>query len=109
MMNKSDLDVCQEDIICAADYLIVVSNAYARPVCDVWPIGLRQPLPVLPIPLLRPDPDIPLDLEQALRTAYARARYDLRIDYTRPPSPPLLPARHSLGYGIAGASWYRVS
>ena len=74
-----------------ADYLVVVSNAAERPVCDVWPIGLRQPLPVLPIPLLRPDPDIPLELGQALRTAYARARYDLRIDYTQPPSPPLFP------------------
>jgi len=74
-----------------ADYLIVVSNAYERPVCDVWPIGLRQPLPVFPIPLLRPDPDVPLDLGQALRTAYTRARYDLRLDYTQPPSPVLAP------------------
>jgi len=74
-----------------ADYLVVVSKASERPVCDVWPIGLRQLLPVLPIPLLPPDSDIPLDLGQALRTAYARARYDLRIDYTQPPSPALLP------------------
>lgn len=74
-----------------ADYLIVVSNTYERPMCDVWPIGLRQPVPVLPIPLLRPDPDVPLDLGQALRTAYARACYDLRIDYTQPPAPALLP------------------
>ena len=74
-----------------ADYVIVVSKASERPVCDVWPVELRQPLPVLPIPLLPPDPDIPLDLGQALRTAYARARYDLRIDYTQPPAPALLP------------------
>jgi hypothetical protein len=72
-------------------YLAMVSNAYERPACDVWPIGLRQPLPVLPIPLLRPDPPVSLDMGQALRTAYERARYDLRIDYNSPPTPSLSP------------------
>ena len=80
-----------EDTLSPADYLVVVSKASERPVGDVRPLGLRQPLPVLPIPLLPPDPDIPLDLGQALHTAYARARYDLRIDYTQPPAPALLP------------------
>ena len=54
---------------------------------EVWPIKLRQPLPVLPV--LWPDPDVPLDIGQALRTAYERARYDLRINYNKPPIPPL--------------------
>lgn len=74
-----------------ADYLAMVSRTYQRPACDVWPMRLRQPLPVLPIPLLRPDPDVPLDMAQALRTAYQRARYDLRINYQAPPTPPLSP------------------
>ena len=70
-------------------YLIVISNAYERPECDVWPIGLREPLPVLPIPLIRPDEPVPLDIQKALRTAYQRARYDLRINYHSPPTPRL--------------------
>jgi len=70
-------------------YVTTVCNFYERPYCDVWPIQLNQPLPVLPIPLLKPDGPVSLDLGQALRTAYARARYDLRIDYTKPPDPPL--------------------
>ncbi len=74
-----------------SDYLAVVSIAYERPDCDVWPIALRQPLPVLPAPLLQPDPPVPLDIGQALRTAYKRARYDLRLDYSSPPTPPLSP------------------
>jgi hypothetical protein len=78
-----------EEFIPESDYLAMVSKAYERPRCDVWPIGLRQPLPVLPVPLLLPDPDVPLDLGKALRTAYERARYDLRIDYQKPPIPPL--------------------
>ncbi len=73
------------------DYLAVVSSADQRPACDVWPIRLRQPLPTLPIPLLKPDPAVPLDMGQALRTAYRRARYDLRIDYTSAATPPLSP------------------
>ena len=44
-----------------SDYLVVVSNAYERPSCDVWPIQLREPLPVLPIPLIRPDEPVPLE------------------------------------------------
>ena len=53
--------------------------------------GKRISTSAPPFPLLPPDPDIPLDLEHALRTAYVRARYDLRIDYTQPPAPALLP------------------
>ncbi|MBS1253816.1 MAG: hypothetical protein MAG451_02869 [Anaerolineales bacterium] len=71
-------------------YLAMVSRAYARPNCEVWPIRLQDPLPVLPVPLLRPDPDVPLDLGVALRTTYEAARYDLRIDYSQPPPPPAL-------------------
>jgi hypothetical protein len=73
----------------AADYIIMVSRRERRPVCDVWPIWVRQQLPVIPIPLLRPDPDVVLDMGAALQTAYQRARYDLRIDYRQPPTPPL--------------------
>lgn len=72
-------------------YLAMVSVAHERPECDAWPIEVPDPLPVLPVPLVPPDPPIPLDIGQALRTAYQRARYDLRIDYTTPPTPPLSP------------------
>jgi hypothetical protein len=71
------------------DYMAMVSRTDKRPDCDVWTIGLREPLPILPVPLLRPDPDIPLDLGKALRTAYERARYERRINYNAPTTPPL--------------------
>jgi hypothetical protein len=72
-----------------SDYLAVVCNMYERPRCGVWPMNVRQPLPKLPVPLLRPDPPVELDIGQALATAYERARYDLRIDYRAPSDPPL--------------------
>jgi Protein of unknown function (DUF4058) len=81
-----------DDPLPPAHYLVMVCNAGERPRSSVWPIRVRQPLPTIPIPLLAPDPPVPLDLGQALRTAYERARYDLRVDYRQPPVPPLSPA-----------------
>jgi hypothetical protein len=80
-----------DDPLPPAHYLVMVCKAGERPRSSVWPIHVRQPLPTIPIPLLAPDPPVPLDLGQALRTAYERARYDLRVDYRRPPVPPLSP------------------
>ncbi len=73
----------------AAHYMVMVCDVGHRPNSSVWPISVRQPLPTIPIPLLPSDPSVPLDIGQALRTAYERARYDLRIDYGKPPDPPL--------------------
>ncbi len=80
-----------DDPVPAAHYLVAICKAGERPLCHVWPLSVRQPLPVIPIPLLPPDPPVPLDLGQALRTAYARARYDLRVEYRQPPHLPLAP------------------
>jgi Protein of unknown function (DUF4058) len=81
-----------DDPLPAADYIVMVCKAGERPRSSVWPISVRQPLPTIPIHLLLPDPPVPLDLGQAMRTAYERARYDLRVDYRKPPVPPLSPA-----------------
>ena len=78
-----------EETLPRSDYLAMVSDMYERPECSVWPINVRQSLPTIPIPLLRPDPPVALDLGQALQTAYERARYDLCIDYQSPCEPPL--------------------
>ena len=55
----------------------------------VWPIRLREPLPILMVPLRPAEPDVPLDLQAALDAAYDRAAYDADTDYGRPPVPPL--------------------
>jgi hypothetical protein len=81
-----------DDPLPPAHYLVMVCKAGERPRSSVWPISVRQPLPTMPIPLLPPDPPVPLELGQALCTAYERARYDLRVDYRQPPVPPLSPA-----------------
>ena len=69
-------------------YRITVTRANDR--VAVWTLQLPDTLPTIPIPLLPPDPEVPLNLAQAIAQVYAEADYDLTIDYTRQPPPPLL-------------------
>lgn len=73
-----------------APYFIFLSRAEQRPQIAIWPLALQQALPVVPVPLRGPDPDVPLDLNQALQRIYTSARYDLRIDYQQQPPTPAL-------------------
>ncbi|MEZ6031748.1 MAG: DUF4058 family protein [Planctomycetaceae bacterium] len=72
-----------------ADYYVHVSRRGDRPRGTVWPIQLPQRLPVISIPLNSEDPDVGLDLQSVLNTAYDRAAYDLAVDYRIDPVPPL--------------------
>jgi hypothetical protein len=74
------------------EYSVHASPVELRPKGRVWPVRLRDPLPVVGIPLRAPDPDAPLDLRRALDLVYDRGAYDLKLDYTKPPVPPLPPA-----------------
>jgi hypothetical protein len=71
-------------------YVVFLSRAYRRPLVDVWPIALRDTIPVVPVPLTYPDPDVPLDLNRILHQVYRNARYERRIDYRTDPPPPAL-------------------
>lgn len=73
-----------------ADYYAYLSRFTDRPYTDVWPIGLRDRLPVLPVPLLPPDEDVLLDLQRAVNACYDLVHYERLLDYTvAPPPPPL--------------------
>jgi hypothetical protein len=71
------------------DYRIVVSRCEDCRYAKFWPVSVRQALPVIGIPLRGKDPDVPLDLNAVLRTAYDNAAYDVSLDYRRDPVPPL--------------------
>jgi hypothetical protein len=71
-------------------YFTFLSRAERRPLIYIWPMSLRAALPVVAVPLLPPDPDLPLDLTAALKRIYAVARYDMRIDYRQAPPQPEL-------------------
>ncbi len=71
------------------DYTVYVSWARNRPRAKIWPIFLRQRLPVIPVPLLDPDADAQLDLGAVLNTAYDKSAFDVSINYRSNPIPPL--------------------
>jgi hypothetical protein len=54
-----------------------------------YTLSVRHALPTIPIPLQPGDPEPPLPLNQLLHDLYDRASYDLAIDYSQPPVPPL--------------------
>jgi hypothetical protein len=72
-----------------SDYRILVSRAGKRSRARYWPVSVREPLPVIGIPLRGKDPDVPLDLGAVLATAYDHGAYDVSIDYRDEPTPPL--------------------
>jgi len=72
-----------------AAYYIVLSRTQRRPIVEVWPVQLWEKLPTIPVPLLPPDPDVPLDLNAVVASVYERGAYDRILDYCQPPPPPL--------------------
>jgi hypothetical protein len=73
-----------------APYYVYLSRWQRRPLTQVWPLDLRQPLPVVPVPLLPPDADVPLDLQAAVRACFDLVGYERLLDYAAPlPPPPL--------------------
>jgi hypothetical protein len=72
----------------AAAYYALVSRSNERPRAGIWPIEVRDPLPVIPIPLRGPDADALLDLQKLIQHVYDAAGYEDYI-YSGSPQPPL--------------------
>ena len=73
----------------AGDYRILIARGARRPRAQLYAWSVRQPIPTFPVPLLPGDAEPTADLGAVLAGLYDRARYDLRLDYTKPPVPPL--------------------
>ena len=69
-------------------YVFLSRNAKPRR-SGIWPIQLTDHLPVVPVPLVEPDDDVPLDLQSCLTAIYDKSRYDFLTDYSEPPAGPL--------------------
>ncbi|MBW3540399.1 MAG: DUF4058 family protein [Planctomycetes bacterium] len=70
------------------DYLVNLVRREADEY-EVYPIRLRDRLPRIRVPLKMGDEDAVLDLQEAVERAYEIGPYQDRLDYTRPPMPPL--------------------
>ena len=71
-------------------YCVLISQVTSRPKAGVWPLQIRDALPVVTVPLLA-DEGIRIDLQAVLQTVYERHGFDYRI-YIDPITPPLPPA-----------------
>lgn len=80
----------QQNLLPSCDYAVLVSRIEKQWETEVWPIAVSQRLPVIAIPLATGEPDVRLDLQAALTTAYDNAGYDGDVDYRRDPPPPPL-------------------
>ncbi len=78
------------DELPTCDYCAIVSRVEERPEAGVWPWRLRDPIPLLPIPLRPTDADARLDLKAAIDQVYDVGRYGNYI-YSGPPEPRLAP------------------
>lgn len=72
-----------------SDYRILISRADSRPEAELYPFGLREPIPLFPLPLQWGDEEPPIDLNQILQEIYAEAAFELVIDYGQQPIPPV--------------------
>lgn len=68
-----------------APYYIYLSRAERRPRTEIWAIRLQDPLPRVPVPLLRPDPDVVLDMQAAVDACFALVGYERLLDYRSDP------------------------
>jgi hypothetical protein len=72
-----------------APYYVYLSRADHRFATDIWAMSLQERLPVVPVPLLRPDPDVPLDLQAAVDACFALVGYEDLLNYQAEPPPGL--------------------
>jgi hypothetical protein len=84
------------------DYYAFICRGQRRFQAEVYAWSLRQPLPPVPIPLARADPDIVLDLQAMFTTVYDRAGYDYSLNYRHALMPPLSDADQAWAQRLLG-------
>lgn len=60
-----------------------------RPKAELYPFGLQEPIPPFQLPFRQGDTEPLIDLQALLHRVYDGAGFDLAIDYTCEPIPPL--------------------
>jgi hypothetical protein len=80
-----------------------VSRGWQRPRAQLYPFNLRDSIPLFSLPLLPEDDTPEVDLGAILHALYDRARFDLRLDYTQPPVPPLSEEDAAWAKGLLGS------
>jgi hypothetical protein len=72
-----------------SDYRILVSRSELRPQAELYPFNLQEKIPTFILPLRKGDTEPLVDLQSVIQDLFDRAGFDLAIDYTREPVPPI--------------------
>jgi hypothetical protein len=70
-----------------ADYYAMVCRAWEFPVAGFWTFGVRDPIPVIPVPVTRDLGDTPLNLRACADLVYDGGRYSSSLPYGEPLKP----------------------
>lgn len=104
-MKEAGVNIVEIDLLRQGPWVLVVPRAFApksyrapyricvwrgaKPDrCELYRATMREPLPVINIPLRPTDDDVQLDLQKLFERCYVNGGYD-DIDYTDEPDPPL--------------------
>lgn len=79
------------DAVREGEYLVCTRRLQRPGGFEVVRFGVRDPLPAVAVPLRPGEPDVLLDLAGVFARCYDTGAYAYRVDYTRPPDPPLPP------------------
>jgi hypothetical protein len=124
-LNLANVNLVELDLIRAGDwrellfpaiapaqsqtpYRAIVRRIHPKRRIELYPISLRTRLPKISIPLRLSDKDVILDLQSLVDEVYDRGRYD-RINYNRPPEPPLEEPDQAWGEELLRAAGRRRS
>lgn len=72
-----------------SDYRILVSRSEQRPIASLYAFSVQNPIPTFALPLRSDDPEPTVDLQKLLNEIYDKSGYDLKLDYSVDPVPPL--------------------
>jgi hypothetical protein len=87
----------------ACDYCVIACRADEWPAAGIWPVRLRERLPVVTVPLRTREEHATLDLQAALDRVYDGGYYEIDI-YQQPPQPALSPEDAAWAQAIASAA-----
>jgi hypothetical protein len=76
-------------------YQVCVRRGWDPDAVEIYPVPLRQRLPVVNVPLRQTDDPVPLDLQPLIDQCYRNGGYDADLDYHQPPQPRLTPEDES--------------
>lgn len=72
-----------------SQYRILISRGDCRPNADLYAFNIQDVIPSFPLPLRSEDTEPVIDLQTLLNEIYEIGGYDLVMDYSRDPVPPL--------------------